>query len=137
MFALIRYSTINAPFRVLRIRARVSSLFPEETRPAESNTTRDAHGAPARPVRAHATIFPRNTSPSLTTGRFVFSEGYVKSVGADLALNILCAVSNPLGAEGMRRIVEGALRSRDLTTDLKSLGLPLVLIQARDKTWRG
>lgn len=66
-------------------------------------------------------------------GRFVFSEGYLKSVGSDLALNILCAVANPLGAEGMLRIVRGALKSRDLTKDLKSVALPIVLVQVRLK----
>ncbi|CBN77304.1 conserved unknown protein [Ectocarpus siliculosus] len=64
--------------------------------------------------------------------RFVFSEGYLKSIGSDLALNILCAVANPLGVEGMLRIVRGALRSRDLTKDLKAMALPLVLIQSTD-----
>ncbi|CAM9217533.1 unnamed protein product, partial [Hapterophycus canaliculatus] len=61
--------------------------------------------------------------------RFVFSDDYLQSVGSDLALNILCAVANPLGAEGMLRIVKGALKSRDLRKDLKSVALPLVLIQ--------
>lgn len=70
---------------------------------------------------------------SVDTGRFVFSEGYLKSVGSDLALNILCAVANPLGAEGMLRIVRGALKSRDLTKDLKSVALPIVLVQVRLK----
>ncbi|CAB1101509.1 unnamed protein product [Ectocarpus sp. CCAP 1310/34] len=64
--------------------------------------------------------------------RFVFSEGYLKSIGSDLALNILCAVANPLGVEGMLRIVRGALRSRDLTKDLKTMALPLVLVQSTD-----
>ncbi|CAN0307929.1 unnamed protein product, partial [Ectocarpus sp. 12 AP-2014] len=64
--------------------------------------------------------------------RFVFSEGYLRSIGSDLALNILCAVSNPLGVEGMLRIVRGALRSRDLTKDLKTMALPLVLVQSTD-----
>lgn len=31
----------------------------------------------------------------------------------------------------MLRIVRGALRSRDLTKDLKSVALPLVLVQVR------
>eukprot|EP00752_Nemacystus_decipiens_P018599 g16677.t1 len=64
--------------------------------------------------------------------RFVFSEEYLKSVGPDLALNILCAVANPLGAEGMLRIVRGALKSRDLTKDIKTLTLPLVLVQSTE-----
>eukprot|EP00903_Cladosiphon_okamuranus_P015481 g14292.t1 len=64
--------------------------------------------------------------------KFIFSEEYLKSVGSDLALNILCAVANPLGAEGMLRIVRGALRSRDLTKDLKSVALPLVLVQSTE-----
>lgn len=50
-------------------------------------------------------------------------------MGSNLALNILCAVANPLGAEGMLRIVRGALESRDLRKELPSLGLPLVIIQ--------
>lgn len=50
-------------------------------------------------------------------------------MGSNLALNILCAVANPLGAEGMLRIVRGALESRDLRKDLPSVGLPLVIIQ--------
>lgn len=52
-------------------------------------------------------------------------------MGSDLALNILCAVANPLGAEGMLRIVKGALKSRDLTRDLKSVGVPIVLVQVK------
>ncbi|CAM9159639.1 unnamed protein product [Ectocarpus fasciculatus] len=60
------------------------------------------------------------------------SMGYLKSIGSDLALNILCAVANPLGVEGMLRIVRGALRSRDLTKDLKAMALPLVLVQSTD-----
>ncbi|CAM9277713.1 unnamed protein product, partial [Scytosiphon promiscuus] len=64
--------------------------------------------------------------------RFVFSEDYLRSVGSDLALNILCAVANPLGAEGMLRIVKGALKSRDLTKELKSVALPLVLVQSTE-----
>lgn len=52
-------------------------------------------------------------------------------MGPDLALNILCAVANPLAVEGMLRIVRGALNSRDLRKDLLSLALPLVLIQVR------
>lgn len=54
-------------------------------------------------------------------------------MGSDLALNILCAVANPLGAEGMLRIVRGALKSRDMTKDLKSVALPVVLVQVRVK----
>lgn len=61
--------------------------------------------------------------------RFIFSEDYIKAVGSDLALNILCAVANPLGAEGMLRIVRGCLNSRDLRKDLSSIMVPLVLIQ--------
>lgn len=64
--------------------------------------------------------------------RFVFSEGYLKSIGSDLALNILCAVANPLGVEGMLRIVRGALRSRDLTKDLTTMALPLVIVQVKN-----
>lgn len=50
-------------------------------------------------------------------------------MGSDLALNIFCAVANPLAAEGMLRIVRGTLGSRDLRKQLPSLALPLVLIQ--------
>lgn len=63
--------------------------------------------------------------------RFIFSDAYLKAVGSDLAVNIFCAVANPLGAEGMVRIVKGALRSRDLRKDLLSMDLPLILVQVR------
>lgn len=56
-------------------------------------------------------------------------------MGSNLALNILCAVANPLGAEGMLRIVRGALESRDLRKELPSVGLPLVIIQVRSTYW--
>lgn len=89
----------------------------------------------------HRTIGHPSTPPSPSVflclnirGRFVFSEVYLKSVGSDLALNILCAVANPLGAEGMLRIVRGALCSRDLRKDLLSLALPFVLIQVSTLT---
>lgn len=64
--------------------------------------------------------------------RFIFSDAYLKAVGSDLAVNIYCAVANPLGAEGMVRIVKGALRSRDLRKDLLSMDLPLILVQVRN-----
>lgn len=77
--------------------------------------------------------FRRCLDTTSVADRFVFSEEYLKSVGSDLALNILCAVANPLGAEGMLRIVRGALKSRDLTKDLKAVALPLVLVQVKLK----
>lgn len=91
--------------------------------------TRKTHKTPAF-FKTQMYSLCRYTWPSVP-GRFVFSEEYLKSVGSDLALNILCAVANPLGAEGMLRIVRGALKSRDLTKDLKALALPLVLVQVR------
>lgn len=64
--------------------------------------------------------------------RFIFSEEYLQSVGPDLALNILCAVANPLSTEGMRRIVKGALASVDLRPSLLNMTLPLILVQVRN-----
>lgn len=79
---------------------------------------------PANQTRA-ISVHPSHTC------RFIFSDAYLKTVGSDLALNIFCAVANPLGAEGMLRIVKGALGSRDLRKDLPSITLPLILIQVR------
>lgn len=67
----------------------------------------------------------------VSTDRFIFSDDYIKAVGLDLALNILCAVTNPLGAEGMLRIVRGCLNSRNLRKDLSSVMVPLILIQVK------
>ncbi|CAM9236976.1 unnamed protein product [Choristocarpus tenellus] len=64
--------------------------------------------------------------------RFIFGADYLRSVGVDLALNIYCAVSNPLGVEGMSRIIQGALKHRDLQKDLQSMKLPLVLVQSTE-----
>lgn len=86
-------------------------------------------------VQGKRSIQTHNNSTLPRVGRrsFIFSDAYLKAVGSDLAINIFCAVANPLGAEGMVRIVKGALRSRDLRKDLLSMDLPLILVQVRNQ----
>lgn len=116
----------------LRVAVRRDVVYPLVTLNLPPRETYKNMQASAASKAEHLSVQNLGTFP--VTGRFVFSEEYLKSVGSDLALNILCAVANPLGAEGMLRIVRGALKSRDLTKDLKAVTLPLVLLQVRRST---
>ncbi|CAM9532239.1 unnamed protein product [Discosporangium mesarthrocarpum] len=64
--------------------------------------------------------------------RFIFGADYIKTIGMSLALNIYCAVANPMGAAGMLKVIGGALHHQDLRKDIQMVEVPLVLVQSTE-----
>ena len=64
--------------------------------------------------------------------RFLFSQRYIDSVGAALALNLYTAVTNTITNEGRVAICRGALANADLRTTLDALVVPVILVASAD-----
>lgn len=62
----------------------------------------------------------------------MFSEEYLKKVGRNLALGIYTAVANPISLEGRHLLCNSALLHEDLSAEVGSLGVPIVLLQSTE-----
>ncbi|CAM9632139.1 unnamed protein product [Scytosiphon promiscuus] len=84
-------------------------------------------------LNAFATL--PSTRPDLPVSfmsRYMFSEDYLKKVGRNLALGISTAVANPISLEGRHLLCSSALLHEDLSAEVGSLGVPIVLLQSTE-----
>lgn len=62
----------------------------------------------------------------------MFSEEYLNKVGRNLALSIYTAVANPVSLEGRRLVCNSALLHEDLSKEVGTFGVPIVLLQSTE-----
>lgn len=62
----------------------------------------------------------------------MFSEEYLNKVGRNLALSIYTAVANPVSLEGRRQVFNSALLHEDLSKEVGTFGVPIVLLQSTE-----
>lgn len=77
---------------------------------------------------------PSQSTPDHATlhHRYIFSEEYLKKVGRNLALGIYTAVANPVSLEGRHLLCSSALLHEDLSGEVGTLGVPMVLLQSTE-----
>eukprot|EP00903_Cladosiphon_okamuranus_P006198 g6095.t1 len=84
-------------------------------------------------LNAFATLPPtRPDLPVSFMSRYIFSEEYLKKVGWNLALGIYTAVANPVSLEGRHLLCSSALLHEDLSGEVGTLGVPMVLLQSTE-----
>lgn len=64
--------------------------------------------------------------------RFIFSNEYIKKVGAPLALNIYTAVHNPISIKARIALCEGILASNNQIETLSNIDIPVILVQSNN-----
>ncbi|GBG33418.1 Ankyrin repeat domain-containing protein 27 [Hondaea fermentalgiana] len=64
--------------------------------------------------------------------RFLFSDDYLRRVDPALVLNIYTAVGNPITLQGRSHLCQGALRHKDMRQPLRSLKIPLIIVQSTE-----
>lgn len=73
-----------------------------------------------------------STDHAASHHRYIFSEGYLRKVGRNLALGIYTAVANPVSLEGRHLLCSSALLHEDLSGEVGALGVPMVLLQSTE-----
>ena len=70
--------------------------------------------------------------PAYFYSKYLFSGRYLKEVTAPLALNLYCAIHNPIDRRGRIALCEGALKHADMRPCLSNLWKPLVAIYGNE-----
>ncbi|CAM9344055.1 unnamed protein product, partial [Hapterophycus canaliculatus] len=84
-------------------------------------------------LNAFATLPPtRPDLPVSFMSRYMFSEEYLEKVGRNLALGISTAVANPISLEGRHLLCSSALLHENLSAEVGTLGVPIVLLQSTE-----
>ena len=64
--------------------------------------------------------------------RYLFGDEYLRRISPGLALSIYTAVTNPITLDGRTRICRGALSHTDLSSAVRNINLPLIVVQSTE-----